>query len=197
MIETLRNEIIESQKARTLLLERKLIIVATIGAIGLGTSVNFGDSSSGHRDLKIILCLIPFVCFYVDLLCKHLQMRMLVIGKYFRDIFIKNQASENINDKITQIGEYEVFCNKLRDNDGRGIFGLEDWAQEGSTVLLSSLLVVYGLVHAGIKFYYHDLDFQEILYVLAFFISGFFGILITRVLKKYYQRKVQRVDHDK
>lgn len=73
----LRSEIIESEKARIDLLKYKLVAVAALGSIGLGLN----KESSQH---PLILALIPLVCIYVDLLCYHNTMRILVIGKYFK-----------------------------------------------------------------------------------------------------------------
>jgi hypothetical protein len=58
MITELRNEIIESQKARTSLLDKKLIIVAAVGTVGLGKGFFGSDSNSSTI---VILCLIPLV----------------------------------------------------------------------------------------------------------------------------------------
>lgn len=37
----------------------------------------------GHTYL--ILCLIPLVCFYIDLLCNHQDLKMLLIGRFLKD----------------------------------------------------------------------------------------------------------------
>lgn len=195
MINTLRNEIIESQKARTLLLDRKLLIVATIGAIGLGSNFFGNVFEKKSPNIQFILCLIPFVCLYVDLLCKHLQMRMLVIGKFIREKFAKSKEMNNIDYGLELIGEYEFFCNKLREGDGRGIFGLEDWAQEGSTWLLSSLLVLYGIIITIIEV--NNYCEKNVIYIaIGLIISGLFGIVVTFILKDYYQKRVRKIDID-
>jgi hypothetical protein len=65
----LRNEVIESQKARTDLFKGKIILVAAIGAAGLG----IGNTTGKNYNL---LCLIPLVCVYVDILCSHMNLRI-------------------------------------------------------------------------------------------------------------------------
>ena len=71
----LRDEIIEAEKARTDLLKWKLIIVSGLGGAGLG----FTGQSSVPGALYVLL-LIPAVCLYVDLMCRHLTLRIMVVG---------------------------------------------------------------------------------------------------------------------
>ena len=65
-MEPLRNEIIESQKARTDLMKWKFILVSGLGAAGLGFTGKSDDSTIEHVTI-LVLCCIPFVCAYVDL----------------------------------------------------------------------------------------------------------------------------------
>ncbi|OGD69619.1 hypothetical protein A3E89_01940 [Candidatus Campbellbacteria bacterium RIFCSPHIGHO2_12_FULL_35_10] len=78
LVDPLRAEIIESQKARIDLLKYKLIAIAALGSIGLGLGSNRPENA------PLILALIPLVCLYVDLLCYHNTMRILVIGQFFK-----------------------------------------------------------------------------------------------------------------
>jgi hypothetical protein len=75
MIEAFKNEIIEAERSRTDLLKWKLILVAALGAIGLGIN-SPGSTLQPTLSLHLVLCLIPLVCVYVDLLCSHLGMRI-------------------------------------------------------------------------------------------------------------------------
>ena len=67
MIRDFRTEIVEAQKGRTDLLKWKLILVAALGALGLGIN-GFSKDAKPALSLDLALCLIPLVCVYVDLL---------------------------------------------------------------------------------------------------------------------------------
>ncbi|MEH2272709.1 MAG: hypothetical protein V7K68_30520 [Nostoc sp.] len=167
MMEAFKNEIIEAEKGRTDLLKWKLILVAALGAIGLGIS-NPSSTSKPMLSLHLALCLIPLVCVYVDLLCKHLQMRILVISEFFQNSEYRNNADE---DSCFYL--YERFCDQVR-----SVFNLEDWAQQWSTQFLSVLVIVAALI---LKLQKTDL------LVLVF--SGMCGIIFTLVIDKAYENK--------
>ena len=75
----LRQQVIESQKSRSDFLKWKLILIAALGSAGLGLG---GDNY--FNKTYMILCLIPLVCVYVDALCIHLNLRIKIIGTFFR-----------------------------------------------------------------------------------------------------------------
>ncbi|MFZ2172252.1 MAG: hypothetical protein WAW61_21765 [Methylococcaceae bacterium] len=129
-LQILRTEIIESEKVRIELLKYKLIAVASIATIGLGFS---GDQSSAPiMDADYVLCIIPFVCIYVDLLCYHNNIRILFIAYFLRHY--RNS--------------YEGYIVKIHDMCAKGeryLFGLEDFALFWSSMGLSILLIVYGI----------------------------------------------------
>lgn len=114
-------EVIESQRARSDLLKWKIIVVAALAGTGLGFVKSEG---SGQRYADLVLCAIPVVAVYIDLLSRHLSLRILVIGAYRRKAAVRD--------------DYEVFADIAR---GRSAFQLED-----SAVLLSSLLFSMALV---------------------------------------------------
>jgi hypothetical protein len=125
MIDKLRDEIIESQKARNDLLKWKLILVAALGAAGLG--IGPGASPGASPNLAL-LALIPFVCLYVDALCFHDEIRMLVIAGFLRK-----------QDKDVLAREFEDHCTKFRRH-----FYLESWVLLWTTVALSALIFIVG-----------------------------------------------------
>ncbi len=57
----LRDEIIESEKARADLMKWKFIAVAAIGAAALGVCVT---GSTGDKP-EYLMCLVPLVCVYM------------------------------------------------------------------------------------------------------------------------------------
>lgn len=171
MMEAFRNEIVEAEKSRIDLLKWKLILVAALGAIGLGIS-NLSSTAKPMLSLHLTLCLIPLVCVYVDLLCKHLQMRILVISTFFQC-----QEYENKTDETSCFYSYESFCEEFR-----SVFNLEDWAQQWSTQFLSVSVIVAALI---LKLPRTDL------LVLVF--SGMCGILFTLLIDRAYGNKCNRL----
>lgn len=175
----LRDEIIESQKVRSELLKWKLIIVSALGGVGLGFT-----EKGGVRGAYLVLLLLPLVCFYVDLLCRHISLRILVIGHFLRLGFDETEAA------------YEHFVAKA--TSGRSnVFALEEWALEGSTMALSVLVVIAGFLMRDVE----ELALQVIslgplsvrtyeLVPWLFAISGAAGILLTWLARRRYHRRI-------
>jgi hypothetical protein len=124
----LRTEIIDAEKARADFQKWKLVLVAALGAAALGVG------ASDPKPMPLLLCGIPLVCGYVDLLCKHITLRILVIGTYLRKL---NEA----NDPPDQYLDYEGFVQRARKKFNP--YGLEDWVMHGSTFVLSALVASY------------------------------------------------------
>ena len=104
----LRDEIVESQKARVDLLKWKMILVATLGAVALG----FERAASGSIPSfshEYLLCLIPLVCLYADILCSHQNLRMMVIGRYLQYV-----AATRGSTAAPLEAEYEQFAEDAR-----------------------------------------------------------------------------------
>ena len=95
IIQAFKNEIIESEKSRIDLLKWKFIAIGALGSIALGikplSSQALPKSGSSQPGVfltfsfasTLIFCLIPLLCVYIDLLCKHLNIRILVVGNFF------------------------------------------------------------------------------------------------------------------
>jgi hypothetical protein len=129
---SLRKEIIEAQRVRSEILKWKLILVAALGAVGLG----FSNPKTIVPNAYLVLLLIPLVCFYVDLLCKHMSLRIIVIGAFLR--FRANEED----------AAYESFVSEARamgPKKNMNTFAFEEWALDGSTVVLSLLVMLVGL----------------------------------------------------
>lgn len=125
LVAKLRDEILESQKARAELTKWKVILIAAIGgaAIGLGGKEGLGGASG----MPILFSLLPPACLYVDLLCMHNDIRMMVIGHFLR------------TRERGDVAAYEALCDKLRH-----VFGLESLALTGVTMLVAALVAVIG-----------------------------------------------------
>jgi hypothetical protein len=131
-VDTLREEVLTSQGVRSDLLKYKLVAVGGIGAVGLGLA---GAEVRGNADL--VLAAVPLACLYIDLLCRHLSLRILVIGT-----FIRRQGEGSV-------AAYETFADNARElPDGhrtKSAFALEDWAVSWSTLVLSAAVLAYGI----------------------------------------------------
>jgi hypothetical protein len=128
----LRTEILESEKARIGLLQYKLIAVASLAAIGLG----FSNYKNGNTpiDADYVLCIIPFICAYVDLLCYHNTIRILVIACFL------NHYDDPYEGYIVKLGHaYEK-------GGARYLFDMEDLALFWSSMGLSVLLAFYSVI---------------------------------------------------
>jgi hypothetical protein len=135
----LRQEIIETQKARMDLHKWKIILVAAIGGAGLGLG-----STGGANPNYYLFCLIPLVCVYVDILCSHMNLRIMVIGRFLQ------MTSQN----PTEV-QYERFVEKARAmpvsqasaSSGGGIdaFAFENFAQHFSSAMLSISVIAWGI----------------------------------------------------
>jgi hypothetical protein len=188
-MKTLRDEILQAEHVRSDLLKWKLALVGAIGAAGLGFA---GSREIGGADL--ILSAVPLVCLYVDLLCHHLSLRILVIGSFLRTPRggQPTEASEE-NTEAAVLADYEKHAAEMRTlqlsppslrDRARGLkvsarlltqrkvsaFDLEDWALSGSTLVLSLLVFAYGIV-----VWIEKGDVQSV----AFLISGVLGIAVT------------------
>lgn len=162
-MDKLREEIIEAEKMRADLIKWKLLLVAGLGATGLGLN------GSSHDGITELLCLIPFVCVYVDLLARHLNLRIHVIAEFMR------------RQKVDWTADYEE-CAKLMEK-GR-VFALETGVLWYSTVFLSVLVIIAGFVmYAG----------QGVANYALFILSGFFGIAVAVSIDIIYKKKRAKI----
>ena len=136
MIEKLRDEIIESQKARTELMKWKLILVAAIG----GASLGIGSELPPERNPPYgLLGLIPWFCLYVDAICIHIELRIMAIGRFIRLGGNGSVPADSIARK------YEEYCAA-----SRPAFSLEGFALTVTTVAISVLVLAIGVVRPDV-----------------------------------------------
>ena len=134
-IDKLREEIITSQQTEGNLTRWKLLLIAAIGASGLGF---LNDSPFTERTMAL-LALLPLVCLYVDALCFHSGRRVMTIAKYLRNVD-PNLSPDGMRSEMEEARRYELFCRKNRSE-----FGLE-----GIALLSVSLLLSMGVAIAGL-----------------------------------------------
>jgi hypothetical protein len=204
---TLRQEILNSQQTRSDLLKWKLGLIGAIGAIGLGLA---GSRVSNNADL--VLCAVPLVCVYVDFLCRHLSLRILVIGRFFETEGKKGKLIEPTGGiRVTEaeqaefsvLSSYEGFVAQARNmNEQKGesrwkglwrmwkvgsAFALEDWAVTGSTLVVGIALLIYGAFVLGGKSPHH------VPVGWAFVASGVLGATTTVVGRFLYRSRAKAV----
>lgn len=193
-MDSLREEILQSENVRSDLLKWKLALAGAIGAAGLGFS---GSNDLRHADL--VLCAIPPVCVYVDLLCLHLNLKMLVIGTYLRRLPPGSDADD--------VRRYEAFVDEharrlviarprflgrirlpdplrrmllAKESDRPSAFDLEDWALSLSTIALSVALIVYAA-------------FQDWPFWLPFALSGAASLVVSAVGNWQFAKRFEAV----
>jgi hypothetical protein len=171
----LRQEIIEAEKTQADYLKWKLISVASITSLFLSFKV------ANSYDLSILLCIIPLICTYVDLVSVHLMLRIVVIGTYLR------KAKQHLGQpEYVEIKDYETFVSdilgEIRSNPFSP-FGLELTAIHGSTLVLSSIILVYGFV----------LTSSNARLAYLYFVSGIIGIMFSILIFATYGKRVRKI----
>jgi hypothetical protein len=193
----LRTEILQSEQTRSDLLKWKLGLVGAISAVGLGLA---GSRAPAHADL--VLCAVPIVCLYVDFLCRHLNLRIVVIGTFLASDLVAPANQEEASE-LAVLKAYERHVQSarrlprrlLRGSRGlfpkswrwHGAFALEDAAVSWSTALLSAALIVYGaVVRDG-----HSIDHRRV--GLVFIVAGVAGVAGSLIGVYLYTRKFDQV----
>lgn len=165
----LRQEIIESQKTQADFLKWKLITVATVGAISFGFT---SDLKLTDGSAKLLICMVPMLCAYVDLISLHLMIRIITVGTYLR---IRGD-------------DYESYVGQIRNLSRTNPFIFEVGALHGSSLFFN--LIVIGLGYAlpdgpdGWPRQYRD----------AYVTAGLIGIAWTVILWVIYSRRVKQVE---
>jgi len=164
-IELAKNEMLEAQKERDSLMRWKLILVSTIGAAALGFS-----RESPLPNAEFALCLIPFTCVYVDILCRNLSIRTKMISQVL---------AQNLNDPL------ENFYQSYEESRGSS---LESFALRTSTIVLSILIIPIGIIS-------HFSDPSVLVATwfswasVPFYLSGSSGIALSFIVERRYQEQ--------
>jgi hypothetical protein len=178
-MEKLREEILQAERTRSDLLKLKLGLVGTIGAFGLGF---YGSGTLEHAEL--VLAVIPLVSVYVDLLCRHLTLRIVVIGTFLRTSTLRGDSNGGV------LKDYEEFAQEARTlprpgnrNGSISAFALEDWALIYSTYALSAGVLAYGFYLVG----------QGSQLPILFLLSGGTGLVATLFGNRQYNERFAAV----
>jgi hypothetical protein len=164
----LRQEIIESQKTQADFLKWKLISVATVGALSFGFT---SDVKLTAGSAKLLLCMVPVLCAYVDLISLHLMIRIITIGLYLK----------------IQGNKYESYIGEIRERSKTNPFIFEVGALHGSSLLFN--IIVVGLGFALPK----GPDNWPEQYLTAYVVAGVLGIVWTIFLWTKYTFRVREV----
>jgi len=152
--EGLRTEIIESQKIGADFLKWKLISVATVASISVGLAPAGGGSAEGA---KLLMCLVPLICAYVDLISLHIMTRILTIG-----IYLKNSGDS-----------YEQFVFGVRERTTTNPYVFEAVAILASSGTINAVIVALGFtLPRGPGNWPSD-------YLTAYIVAGVLGIVAT------------------
>jgi len=179
--EILRQEIIASENARMDFLKYKLLSIAVLGAVGLGLQ---GQNGILNKDIDYVLCLIPLVCVYVDFLSYHNNIRILVISRY---LWNQNDKYENfISDLYAAIDSNTEF-------KGRDLFNMEDFVLIWSSIFISALLIIYGIILSCFTEQNLICFNFETPKVFIFTIFGIIGIVLTILAKKKYDKRTKLI----
>ena len=135
-MEIYRQELIETQKARTALLKWKIGIVSVLAAVGLG--IMFENWTSSQRGL--LLCFIPLACLYVDMLHMSLGLRIRGIAMFFR------KKAIYVNPETEHFRDYEQFMHDVRKEIREKLPWMLKRVGPQSIVLRSSSFIIMGCV---------------------------------------------------
>jgi hypothetical protein len=149
--------------------------------------VSLGLTSSGNysnEGVQILLCLVPLLCGYVDLISLHIMGRVITIAKYL----------------MCTGDEYEKFVFAVRGRTGANLYAFEAFALHGSSFVLNAILLGLGVflpelpekvagsagATAAFGWYRVILD--------AYKIMGGAGLGVTALLIVVYEFRRDRVD---
>ena len=161
------------------------MIVSGLGSAALG----FAGVSNQFRQTDFLICLIPLVCAYVDLMYLHLTLRILVIGTFIR------KFSETNNDATGTpiLTIYENYAETTRDKMGypNSSFGFEWLAIRGSSIYLSIGVIVFGFITT---FSLRVQPQPDLLKLAIFALFGALGLIMTYFIFNTFHYKTNSLD---
>ena len=176
----LRSEIIQSEKTQTDLMKWKLVLVSSLSSISLG----FFQSNLTFKP-QYLICLVPLICAYVDLMYFHLTLRILFIGSFIKELGMRG----NHDSDKSAIIEYEMFAERTRKNNNLSLFSLEEFAVQGSSIALSVLVIIFGVITT-------PLNYNNLMELAPYCIAGFLGILISCFIKYIVENKQRKIQNN-
>ncbi|HXU47263.1 MAG TPA: hypothetical protein VN783_17180 [Thermoanaerobaculia bacterium] len=145
----LRQEIRDTQKSESDILKWKFLAVAGVGSVALGglrelvsfvapKSVPGPAPPTAPAEIAYgLLCLVPLICLYTDLICLHYTLRIITIGAFIKRSYEAYRARQAPGIPL----DYESFVFETRANRWNP-FNLEIFAIIASSAFLSATLLV-------------------------------------------------------
>lgn len=178
-MDSLRQEILEAQNRRADLIKWKLLLVSALAATGLGLT-----NAPNIPYIELVLCCIPFVCAYVDSLCYHQALILVVIGEFIRSRAKSSKENPEQSD-FQDISQYEIFSLQVRElpyrNKTISAYDLEKINLKWSSLIFSTFLIIYSISQ------YSRLTYAPI------FVSGIIGIFLTIFIQKSYNIRRDKI----
>jgi hypothetical protein len=155
-------------KVRSDLLKWKLVVIGSIGATVFSGGI---DAIKLIREVQMpLLGFLAIVCVYIDALCEHLNIRIIVIGTYFKMIATKSCLKS-----------YEKYAGSLRN-----VYELEDNAMRaisyGISISIALLLIPTDSINKLIELKWIDNNIADFIYRVKFYetsslIAGMMGLV--------------------
>lgn len=183
LLEKIRDEIIETQKIQADFTRWKLLLIAAVGAAGLGvTPVAVG------RNAAVLLVLLPFVCLYADALVYNSGVRVLATAQWLRE------ESEPALPEFSMLSRYEEFLKAHRKH-----FDLEVIALVCTSVSVSVIVAFIGVASRWPNGGPGGAQARNFVQAsrgeaLWLFVSGSVGVLLAVALYLRHRRKVAFFD---
>lgn len=155
----LRDEIIETQKSQNDYVKWKLVVVAAIGATGLGAVPHV------PKNAVALLAFIPLVCIYVDAICFGGEIRIVSIARFIRS----SMSTGSTDDRL-----YETH------------FALLTFALFGASIFLSLLVFSLSLSHSMRTLL--ALPVEDVIGI-ALGVTGAFGVVTSVLLYLYCRNR--------
>jgi len=174
-MEELRREITQYQASLIDLMKWKLIIIGSIGAVGLGLTKDV--SAKTPEVSSLILCVVPFACNYVDALCKNLQLK--IYRRRLSMVQIGDEIGGNAKENIAARFEFGEAHNIKEDGPIFLIFTLEEMVLTLSTATINAGLILYALLFS---------EMRE--YIIAAAMSGFLFMFYVEIIYRVHIKRI-------
>lgn len=184
-INMLRTEIIESEKTKTDLMKWKLVLIAGVG------STTFGLAQSAILlKFQYLICLLPCVCLYVDLIYFQINLKIISIGSFIRQLKPLDSQKPDISTMIL----YEKYVEKIRKTQNQNSWSFERWAIQGSSILSSIFVILFGFIVTIFEkctpSCSPSVDIYDLLKeFFLFFFTGLIGLITTIFISKLFENK--------
>ena len=170
-MDSLRQEMLEAQKRRADLIKWKLLLVSALAATGLGLT-----NSPSVPYIELILCCIPFVCAYADVLCHHQGLIVIVIAE-----FIRSQAAKADDSDVAEYEKFALIVRQIPYKKGKiSAYDLERRNLKWASIIFSASIAVYAVT-------------QHKPTSVAIFISGISGVFLSIWVQRSYEIRRDKI----